>query len=112
MQLSTDHSYVQELKNRGTFLDAATINRKSNIITRAVGVNKDLKFDYREVLLELGDKILLCSDGLYNELSHEEIAAILNYSEDIKLAAKQLLELCLSREAKDNISFILLEVQL
>lgn len=110
LQLSTDHSYIQELKNSGTYLDQATTNKKNNIITRAIGASAELKCDYRELQLEADDKLLICSDGLYNEMSNEEIGAILQYSADIQTAGKNLLDVCLSREAKDNIGLIVLEV--
>lgn len=108
-QLSLDHSYVQELINRGELsaVEAAT-HKQRNIITRAIGVSEQLQFDCKKIDLQANDKILLCSDGLYNEVGNEEIAAILQYS-TLETASKILLDLCLSREANDNISFILVE---
>lgn len=106
-QLSSDHSVVQELINQGklSIAEAAT-HKYRNVITRAIGVHQELAFDVKEINLQAHDKILICSDGLYNEIDNNEIAAILEYA-DLKHASKNLLDLCLSREAGDNVSFIL-----
>jgi serine/threonine protein phosphatase PrpC len=110
IQVSTDHSYVQELKNKGTFLDSEASHKKNNVITRAIGPNADLKFDFLELEIQANDKFLICSDGLYNEISKEEISAVIQYSDDLKIAGNNLLDLCLSREAKDNVSLVLIGV--
>lgn len=109
-QLSVDHSYVQELINQGqlTATDAQT-HQQRNVITRAIGVNEQLDIESKQLKLLPHDILLLCSDGLYNEVADEEIAAILEYATP-PTAMKNLLDLCLSREAKDNISFVIVEV--
>lgn len=106
-QISSDHSYVQELINQGKIsIDEATTHKHRNVITRAIGVHAELSFDVKHIELQDNDKILICSDGLYNEIANNEIAAILEYA-NLKRATKDLLDLCLSREAGDNVSFVL-----
>lgn len=113
VQISIDHSYVEELIQRGELSRKDSAHHKnSNIITRAIGIEAALQFDYKQIELQPEDRLLLCSDGLYNEISATEIAAILKYSNSSNAAAKQLLNLALSRAAKDNISVIVAEVVL
>ena len=109
LQLSTDHSQLQELITQGQLSVEEAKHYKNNVLTRAIGADADLKFDYREFILEAGDKLLLCSDGLYNEIERSEIIAILEYTPAHEIANK-LLKLCLAREAKDNISIILINI--
>lgn len=109
-QISSDHSYVQELINQGKIsIDEAVTHKHRNVITRAIGVHEELSFDVKQLELQSNDILLICSDGLYNEIANNEIAAILEYA-DLKHATKNLLELCLSREAGDNVSFVLVGV--
>lgn len=110
-QLTTDHSYVQALINQGKLTaDEAEQHQRKNIITRAIGVAAECEIEIGQQTLQAGDVFLLCSDGLYNEISQQELLAILDYSEP-EQAINTLAELCLSREAKDNVSFILVEIQ-
>jgi protein phosphatase len=110
-QISVDHSYVQELINQGELSEKDAANHKNkNVITRAIGVAATLQIEIKNITVQEGDLLLLCSDGLYNEIEAAELAAILAFS-SAKQAAAQLLELCLSREAKDNVSFVIVEVQ-
>lgn len=110
-QVSVDHSYVQELINQGELsAEDAAHHKNKNVITRAIGVAAELHVDVKNIDVQVGDVLLLCSDGLYNEIEAAELAAILAFS-SAKKAAQQLLELCLSREAKDNVSFVIVEVQ-
>ena len=79
------------------------------MITRAIGVAEKLYFDYASFVLEPYDRLLLCSDGLYNEVAPEEIQAVLQYSSP-EQGVQELLNLCLSRKGRDNISIIIVEV--
>jgi protein phosphatase len=106
-QLTADHSYVAELVRSGQLLPEEAVNHpSSNIITRAVGSTTDLSLDSRSFDIQLDDTYLLCSDGLYNEVDGEEILTAMR-SGDIWQSSHQLLNLCLSRRARDNVSFII-----
>ena len=76
-QLTTDHSVVQVLVDRGdiTASEAKTHPQK-NLITRAVGADEDIEFDCFSIDLQPDDAILLCSDGLYNFVSDKELVAL------------------------------------
>lgn len=104
-QLSADHSEVQELVERGLIsAEEAATHPNANVITRAVGGAPELFLD--TVLIEVrdGDLYVLCSDGLYNELSSEEIRAAL--APDIEQSADRLLAEALAKGARDNVSLI------
>jgi serine/threonine protein phosphatase PrpC len=75
------------------------------VITRAVGVEPLLNVDVTLFATQLGDAYLLCSDGLYNAVSSEEITAALAIR-DVKQSSDRLLEKALENGAKDNVSII------
>lgn len=109
-RLSTDHSEVQELLERGLLSAREAENHPlSNVITRAVGGMPSLGLDIRLFDVSPGDSFLLCSDGLYNELAPDEIAAGLGT--DIETGADRLLAMTLERGARDNVSIILVRVE-
>ena len=110
-ELTTDHSEVEELIAEGSLAreDAAGYPGE-NIITRAVGGEDDLYLEVR--LFELGhkDRMLLCSDGLYKEVSFDEIREILSDG-SIATAVRRLLDLAKSRRCSDNTSVIGVEFE-
>ena len=109
-QLSKDHTEVQELLTAGTITEQEAINwPRRNVITRAVGVDAELKLDGTSGVLEEGDRFVLCSDGLTGHVSDSEILAICQKGSP-QLACDELLKLALERGGKDNISIIVIEV--
>lgn len=106
-QLTGDHSYVADMVRAGQLsADEAVNHPSSNVITRAVGATSDLTLDSDTFVIRPEDSYLLCSDGLYNEATAEEILSAL-LAADIWQSSHQLLHLCLGRKARDNISFII-----
>ncbi|MCB1679225.1 MAG: serine/threonine-protein phosphatase [Halioglobus sp.] len=106
-QLTGDHSHVAELVRAGRLSAEEAVNHpSSNAITRAVGAAPLLDLDLETFDIRLGDTYLLCSDGLYHEVSPDEIVTAM-LAADIRQSARQLLNLCLGRRARDNISFII-----
>ena len=79
-----------------------------NIITRAVGAAEHLELDVITERLQIGDRLLLCSDGLYNELSMEEITAAL-ILEDLDQALSTLSQSALAKSARDNLTAVLVD---
>jgi protein phosphatase len=76
-QLTTDHTVVQMLVDRGDITEqAARTHPQRNYITRAVGVERQLQFDIFTIDLQEGDALLVCSDGLYNYVPREELCAL------------------------------------
>lgn len=74
-QLTRDHSVVQMLVENGELTqEEARVHPKKNYITRAVGVGPQLEAEYNEYALRPGDTLLLCTDGLSNAVSEDEMA--------------------------------------
>ena len=73
-QLTTDHSMVQDLRDRGKITSEQALHHPNkNIITRAVGVDKNIDIDFDETELDDESTLLLCTDGLSNYVSNDEI---------------------------------------
>lgn len=106
-QITRDHSMVQEMIDSGA-LNRADARRfgRSNVITRAVGVNDRLALDIYTGAIQPGDVFLICSDGLTTMAEDHDIAPIVA-RESIDAAADALLDMTLERGAKDNVSLIL-----
>lgn len=110
IQVTRDHSWVEEMVQRGGIPRAeARNNEHKNIITRAVGAEESLRIDYFKVELQKGDFVLMCTDGLTNMLEDEEIRMILESSRDIVEKAEKLVWAANERGGNDNISVILIE---
>lgn len=106
-QLSEDHSYVAEMVRDGLLsAEEARGHPSSNIITRAIGILPEISIATMTFDIQDGDTYLLCSDGLYNELDDTEIQQLLSHG-DVYRCSVQLLNKCLERAAKDNITLII-----
>ncbi|MCB9959638.1 MAG: serine/threonine-protein phosphatase [Rhodospirillaceae bacterium] len=106
LQLTEDHSYVQELVNQGVLSPQdAEHHPQSNVITRAVGVDTELRLDKVTNRVLPGDVFLLCSDGLTREVTAEEIRMEL-MSGDPNRAVRNLIDLALDRGASDNVTAV------
>jgi protein phosphatase len=106
MQLTRDHSHVEELKARGQLTAEEALHHPAqHLITRAVGALDVLELDENTITLNDGDMFLLCSDGLSNEVSEAEMASELAPG-DCEMAAQRLLEIALARGGRDNISVV------
>jgi protein phosphatase len=111
VQVTVDHSHVQELVDLGVITAAqAEVHPNRNIVTRAVGSDDHFKPDVWTVPIVLGERLLICSDGLLRETSYAEVAEIIRCTEPAGAAADQLLELSLRSGAKDNVSVIVIDV--
>ncbi len=109
-QVTEDHSLVQEMVNMGKLKESEAENHPSaNVISRAVGVTDELSLDMEYLHLLPGDRLLLCSDGLYKELDERAIAAIIRGTE-LERAGDTLIERALSAGGRDNITSILIDI--
>lgn len=109
LQLSRDHSQVEEMIEQGLLSREAAVDYPhKNVITRAVGVESQLYVDINLFTAQLGDTFLLCSDGLYNCVSDEEIAEALNLR-DTNIITEQLLNKALANGAPDNVSVLVVQ---
>ena len=105
-QLTRDHSYVQDLVDLGSITqDEARTYPGKNIITRAVGVDDDIRVDFSEEPLRENDVLLLCTDGLTNFVTDEEIAGIILNSDPQEYAEK-LVQAANDNGGGDNITAV------
>lgn len=108
-QITKDHSLVQELVDKGEITpEEARTHPQKNYITRAIGARSNLQVDIFSRTLEDGDFILLCCDGLVNEVEDHEILHITLDSESLQDACDELVDLANKRGGRDNISVILI----
>ncbi|MGM7667912.1 PP2C family protein-serine/threonine phosphatase [Microbacterium sp. A93] len=109
-QISVDHSVVQELVESGelTAAEAATDHRR-NIITRAIGGGSTGEADYWMFPADLGDRILICSDGLCSELSDGHIRDVLSLETDPQSAANVLVADAVSAGGRDNVTAVIVD---
>ena len=108
-QLTKDHSEVQAQIDSGLLTpEQAEHSSIKNMLSRAIGAFDELDVDVNAFPINNSDIFLLCSDGLYNELSVNELQQILNNGKLNKIPDKMMGE-CLNKEAKDNVSFIVVK---
>ena len=109
-QITEDHSYVAQLAALGYITrEEAARHPQRNIITRAVGTRPIERVDVFECAWEKGDKLLICTDGLYGELSEDELADALGRSaEELQTACDALVERALKAGSRDNISAVII----
>lgn len=110
-QESVDHTYTQELVAQGRLTpEDALIHPERNVITRAVGAADRLYIDMDIRNLHPGDRFLICSDGLDKELSDADIATFMaQLQTPLEQLAQEMLDCCLARGGRDNITLILIE---
>jgi protein phosphatase len=107
--LTRDHTVARELMDAGSLSFAeAAVSRTKHFLTRNLGSDAVVLIDLVEHALEPGDRVLLCSDGLHDVTSDEEMAGVLASAPE--RAADQLVELALPN-ATDNISAVVIAVE-
>ena len=109
--VTRDHSQVEELIERGLILRVdAERHPEANVITRAVGATERLCLDVELRELQDRDRYLLCSDGLYKEVSEPEIAQLLGAGTCAE-ASQALLNLTLERGSHDNVTVVVVDIE-
>lgn len=112
-QITRDHSLVEEMVSLGKLeRGSETYQNQKNIITRAMGILPEVNADFFEVPLQECDCILLCSDGLTNMLSDEEISRILKTTDTLGEKIERLIAEANENGGRDNITVILAEPQI
>jgi len=110
-QLSTDHSVVQMMVDRGELSPEAAKNYPGkNLITRAVGTDPVVLSDMSHLDVAKGDCFLLCSDGLSNMMDDQEILFEVVHGTDKADCCQRLLDIAKSRGAPDNVTSVLILV--
>ena len=106
-QLTEDHSYINELLKNGTITpEEAKTHPKKNMITRAVGSSSNLEIDLIEKKYNVGDILLLCSDGLFNMLDEEDIKQVFNREDNMQNACEILTTMANEKGGLDNITVV------
>jgi serine/threonine protein phosphatase PrpC len=110
-RLTQDHSITAELIERRELREEeAAEHPHYGVLTRALGVGPDVEIDRRTVAVEKGDRIVVCSDGLFNELSGEEIASAVARGGDVAAIVDNLIERAMNHGGRDNVSVVVAEV--
>ncbi|MBW1659776.1 MAG: Stp1/IreP family PP2C-type Ser/Thr phosphatase [Deltaproteobacteria bacterium] len=106
-RLTEDHTLVRKMVKEGLLTkEEARTHPKRHVIINALGISRDQKFDYFKVELKQHDQILLCSDGLYDELPENEMRELL-LENDPKEAIQRLVAAANAAGGRDNISITL-----
>jgi hypothetical protein len=109
-QLSVDHSYVQELVTEGLITEEeARIHPRRNIVTRALGIDDRVAVDSWLIPLFSGDRFILCSDGLVDEVPTADIAAIAAKHLEPQQVADELVALAKRNGGRDNITVVVVD---
>jgi len=113
-QMTEDHSLVWEQYKQGLVgKEALSSSPLKNIVTRALGLHPALDVDAKELAIQAGDFLILCSDGLSDLVRDEEIVGVLrNATGDLDRACDDLIRLANFRGGKDNITVLLIQIDL
>ena len=108
-------NYIGSITIDEDLMDAANMTRDEalqqvggNVITRAVGGHAELALDGLRFQAEVGDRFLLCSDGLDKELAEDEIALLMTDG-DCRTIVEKLINLALDKNGRDNITAVVVE---
>lgn len=113
IQITTDHSLAMEHVRRGLLSKAdADKSKIQNVLTRAMGIKKNIEFDLLKFPIKEGDVLVLCSDGLYKGLTEQAIADLLTQDKDspIVKACKHLVRSSNEKDGQDNISAVVIKI--
>ena len=110
IQLTRDHSYVRDLVDRGALsIEMAATHPARHALTQSLGVTAEMQIDPGELngVFSPGQQILLCSDGLTDELSDQAIADLLREHESSEAQVDALLQAALASGGRDNITLVI-----
>ena len=110
VQVTRDHSLVEEMLRSGTISEAAAEHHPAkHKITRAVGAEEDVRIDFFDEPMDDIRAIFLCTDGLSNMVDKEQICEVLTSSKKVKQKAERLVELANEGGGKDNITVLVID---
>ena len=108
-QVTKDHTLVNELIERGAIsIEEGKNHRQKNVLMQAIGVDMDIVPEMKKVSLK-GRNILICSDGLYNNLTDQDILQILCQKDKVENKVKALINEANAHGGSDNIAVVLIE---
>jgi protein phosphatase len=110
-QLTEDHSLVADMVREGSLSpEEAASHPQRNILTRVVGVYDEIPVDVITVVPHHGERYLLCSDGLFNEVTPEGIAAVMRRLADPHDVVDELIRLAVEGGGRDNVTVVVVDV--
>jgi len=108
-QLTDDHSLVNELLKNGQISEEeAKKHPQKNVLTRALGTDLDVEVDLKAFEWEPQDQFLICTDGLSNKISSQQILNTLSASQTPETAVTTLIKLALDAGGEDNITAVVI----
>lgn len=111
-QLTRDHSLMANMIEAGQITpEEARYHPNRSVITRALGNDPDTLPDLYEINVEDGDRLLLCSDGLYSMLENDEIAAVMRRVSDPQRCASTLVNGAIAAGGHDNVTVIIADAE-
>jgi len=111
VQVTVDHSLAEEMVRSGEISESeAAVHPHRHILTRALGVSEDVVVDLWRIQASRGDRFLLCSDGLTNELELPQIGEVLATVPDPQVAADLLVRAARTHGGSDNITVVVVDV--
>ncbi|MBQ3552309.1 MAG: Stp1/IreP family PP2C-type Ser/Thr phosphatase [Clostridia bacterium] len=109
-RLTEDHSYVWSLVKDGILdEEGARVHKMRNIITRAVGLHETVEVASDEIAWSEGDILLMCTDGLHDEMPASQIEQVLQLDEPLNVIAKRLVDTAYGNGSGDNITVLLIK---
>ena len=108
--LTKDHSYVMDLVQKGKLtMEEARLSPMKNKLHQAIGASKTINPDYKHFILKEGDKILLCSDGLWDMMSDDQMYTVLRQDKPVKKLCETLIKMANNAGGHDNITAIIIQ---
>ena len=110
-RVTVDHSYVQELVATGHITaEEARTHPRRNIVTRALGIEPNVRADMWTMQIVRGDRFVLCSDGLVDEVPDSEIIELVASVTDPQALSEQLVALANNHGGRDNVTVVVVDV--
>jgi protein phosphatase len=110
-QITEDHSLVNKLLKMGQLTPEQAKNYPhKNLVYKTLGTKAQVDVDIYEELLDVGDAVLICCDGLWDYFPNEELHKILTETEDFNKVPEILINLAKERGGKDNITLVIFEL--
>ena len=111
-QITQDHSLVEEMYREGKITKSESENHpQRNVITRSLGTHQDVDVDCWEITARKGDRYLLCTDGLTNELTDATIKETLQKYSDPQMASQVLVDTAVNAEGLDNVTAVVVDIK-
>ncbi|MFP5376096.1 MAG: Stp1/IreP family PP2C-type Ser/Thr phosphatase [Acidimicrobiia bacterium] len=110
VQVTDDHSVPEELLRAGRLTpEEAAVHPQRNVLTRALGIEPDVEVDCYPIIPYRGDRLVLASDGLFNEVDHDGIASVARSRTDPQEAADELVRLACEGGGNDNVTVVVVD---